>query len=198
LTLPNLAAAEAVAAEWAGQGDVIDLATMPMTRLVGSAGDRVADDLAAVQADIVKYGGSDLLCYRAAGPTGLVSAQTAAWDPVLAWARGWLGASFVLSRDIAHVEQPAAALAGLHIAVAGFADPIALTCLHVMTNLTGSALLALAVARGYLSADAGWTAANVDEDFQMQAWGFDREALDARTRRGRDMSAAARLLALIR
>ncbi|MCB1546153.1 MAG: ATPase, partial [Rhodoblastus sp.] len=81
LALPTEAAARLVAAEWAAQGEDIDPSTMPVTRLVNSALDGVARDLRGVAADIVKYAGSDLVCYRAGEPDGLVAAQAAAWDP---------------------------------------------------------------------------------------------------------------------
>jgi chaperone required for assembly of F1-ATPase len=122
-----------------------------------------------------------------------VAAQAAAWDPVLAWAREELGAFFLLAEGVVFVEQPAEATAGVRAAVERITDPAALACLHVMTTLTGSVLLALAVARGRLDAASAWTAANVDEDYQMQAWGSDTEALERRARRWLEMEAAARL-----
>ncbi|MBV8567144.1 MAG: ATPase [Methylobacteriaceae bacterium] len=198
LALPTRVAAQALAAEWEAQGAAIDPATMPLTRLANSAIDGVACDIAAVQADIVKYAASDLLCYRAAEPRKLVAAQAAAWDGVLRWAREALAARFILSEGVIFVEQPASAIEAMRTSVASFGEPVRLACLHVMTTLTGSALLALAVARGHLSAEAAWTAAHVDEDFQMQRWGADREALERRSQRWQEMDAAARLLALLR
>jgi chaperone required for assembly of F1-ATPase len=194
LALPTAAAAEAVAAEWAAQGQTIDPSTMPMTRIVNAALDGVAGALAAVQADVVKYAGTDLLCYRAEAPEALVAAQAAAWDPVLGWARDVLGARFVLTQGVMFVEQPPASIDRVRAAVSAFTDPLALACLHAITTLCGSALLALAVARGDLSAEAAWSAAHVDEDFQAKVWGADRETLDRTARRWRDMAAAAGLL----
>ena len=185
--------AEALAAEWQGQGERIDPATMPLTRIANSAIDRVAGEMAPVRAEIVKYAGSDLVCYRGEGPASLVAAQEAAWDPVLAWAREALGARFVLAEGIIAVEQPAESLAAVDTALAGL-DPLRLAAVHVVTTLTGSALIALAVLNGALGPEEAWAAAHVDEDWQMEQWGRDEMALARRAARWRDMQAAALIL----
>jgi chaperone required for assembly of F1-ATPase len=196
LILPVQAAAEATAEEWRAQGDEIDPRTMPLTRLVNSALDGVARDVPSVIEDIVRYAGSDLVCYRAAEPEGLVAAQSEAWDPVLAFARDELGARFICVEGVTFVEQPLRAIAAVRDAVVQSTGerPLALAALHVMTTLTGSVLLALAVARRELSPEAAWDAAHVDENFQMAAWGADAEALERRARRFKEMEAATRLL----
>src|SRR5947209_10771325 len=106
LILPTHAAAEAVAQEWRAQGEDIDPRTMPLTRLVNSALDGVAREIESVIADIVRYAGSDLVCYRAAEPAALVAAQSEAWDPVLAFARDELGARLICIDGITFAEQP--------------------------------------------------------------------------------------------
>jgi chaperone required for assembly of F1-ATPase len=196
LVLPNEAAAEAIAEEWRAQGEEIDPRTMPLTRLVNSALDGVARDIESVIADIVRYAGSDLVCYRAAEPEGLVAAQSEAWDPVLAFARDDLGARLICVEGITFAEQPPRAIAAVREAIVQSTGerPLAVTALHVMTTLTGSVLLALSVARRELSPEAAWDAAHVDEDFQMRVWGSDVEALERRARRFTEMQAAARLL----
>ena len=147
-----------------------------------------------VRAEIVKYAGSDLTCYRAGGPQSLVDAQEAAWGPVLAWAREALGARFLLVEGIVAVDQPAESLAAVKAALADL-DPLKLAALHVATTLTGSALIALAVLRGGLTAEDAWTAAHVDEDWQMAQWGRDATALSRRAARWQEMQAAALILA---
>ncbi len=116
LAAPTRALAEAIAAEWEAQRDVIDPAKMPLTRLANSIIDGVADAPAAVAADAGKYLASDLVCYRAEAPEGLVARQAGAWDPVLAWARDTLGARFVLAQGMTYVAQPEAALAAARAA----------------------------------------------------------------------------------
>jgi chaperone required for assembly of F1-ATPase len=198
LALPTLAAARALAAEWAALGELIDPALMPWTRIVNSAIDGVAGQLASTAEEITKYAGSDLVCYRASEPEALVRAQAAAWDPVLAFAREKLGGPFICTESLMFIDQPEAAFMAVKEAIARIADggpeaPFALAALHVMTTLTGSALLALAVAHGELTAAEAWRAAHVDEDFEWRAWGEDTEALRRRARQWREMEAAANL-----
>jgi chaperone required for assembly of F1-ATPase len=180
-----------VAAEWDRQREAIDPADMPLTRLLNSAIDGVAFTMAETRADILGYAGSDLLCYRAEEPETLAERQRLAFDPVVAWAAGSLGARFHLTAGMIHVAQPPAALAAIAAALDAYHDPVALAALSAMTTLTGSALLALAVARGFLSAEAAWRAAHVDEDFQAERWGADAEAAARRGARWRELEAAA-------
>jgi chaperone required for assembly of F1-ATPase len=199
LILPVHAAAEAIAEEWRAQSENIDPRTMPLTRLVNSALDGVARDVPSVIEDTVRYAGSDLVCYRAAEPGGLVAAQSQMWDPVLAFARDKLGARFICVEGITFAEQPPRAIAAVRDAIVQSTGerPLAVAALHVMTTLTGSVLLALAVARRELTPDAAWDAAHVDEDFQTRVWGADVEALERRARRFKEMQAAAQFLRFV-
>ena len=186
---------EAVAAEWARQADALDPADMPLTRLLNSAIDGVAKAMEETRAEIVRYAGSDLLCYRAESPEALAERQRAAYDPVLDWAAEVFGARFVLAAGVLHVVQPAPLLAAVRSAVEAYRDPVALAGLSVVTTLTGSAVLALAVARGRLTAAEAWAIAHVDEDFQIEKWGEDAEAMRRREWRWCEMQAAAAVLA---
>jgi chaperone required for assembly of F1-ATPase len=184
-----------VAEEWARQGETVDPADMPVTRLLNSAIDGVAKTMEETRAEIARYAGSDLLCYRAEGPETLAKRQRLAFDPVLRWAAEALGARFNLAAGVVHVAQPPEAIAAVRAALDAVDDPPVLAALSVITNLTGSALLALAVGRGALSAEEAWRAAHVDEDFQSELWGVDAEAEARRAARWRDMQAAAAVLA---
>jgi len=202
LALPTFAAAEAVAAEWQAQDVYIDPEYMPLTRIVHSALDGVAREVQACVGEIVKYSGTDLVCYRASEPEPLVKAQAAAWDPYLAFARDKLGASFICVDGVIFKAQPEAACRSVHEAVQAIAAPrasgvFALSALNVMTSLTGSALIALGVAHRAFDAEAAWTAAHADEDYQMKVWGHDEEALHRRARRWIEMEAAVRLFRLV-
>jgi chaperone required for assembly of F1-ATPase len=180
-----------VAEEWERQHETIVPANMPLTRLLNSAIDGVAHTMAETRADILSYAGSDLLCYRADEPDTLVARQAQAFDPVLRWAAEQLEARFNVTTGIVHVAQAQATLAAIGAALEAYDDPIALAGLSVMTTLTGSALLALAVAQGFLSAEAAWQAAHVDEDFQAERWGADAEAMARYEARWREFEAAA-------
>jgi chaperone required for assembly of F1-ATPase len=179
-----------VAEEWERQRETIDPAEMPLTRLLNSAIDGVSHTMAETRADILRYAGSDLLCYRAEEPDTLVARQAHAFDPVLRWTADELGARFNVTAGIVHVAQPNAALAAIDAALDAYDDPVALAALSVMTTLTSSALLPLAVARGFLPPDAAWRAAHVDEDFEIERWGLDAEAAARREARWREFEAA--------
>jgi chaperone required for assembly of F1-ATPase len=192
LAAPRRPLAEAIAQEWRGQAEFIDPAGMPMTRLANTILDGVTAAEDIVAAEIVKYLGSDLVCYRASTPQGLVARQAQHWDPVLAWARTALGAAFVTGAGIAFRPQPDEAIARAGAAIPR--DPWRLGAVHAATTLTGSALIALALAAGELGLDAAWTAAHVDEDWNMEFWGRDELAMKRRAYRFTEMTAAVRIL----
>jgi chaperone required for assembly of F1-ATPase len=202
LAAPVRALAEVIANEWNDQAEVINPATMPLTRLANSIIDAVADAPGAVAAQAAKYLASDLLFYRAETPAALVARQGRAWDPLLTWAKEVLGARFVLGVGLVRVAQPEQALAKARAAIPSntgdIRDAWRLGAVHSITTLTGSALIALAVLYGRLSADAAWAAANIDEDWNLETWGRDAEALERRTSRLGEMRAAAHVLDVLR
>jgi chaperone required for assembly of F1-ATPase len=192
LAAPAAPIAEAIAAEWQSQRDVIDPATMPLTRLANSIIDGVSDRASAVAAEVRKYLASDLVCYRAASPQKLVARQALHWDPVVAWAAETLGARFLVTDGVMHIGQADAALAAASTAIPQ--DAWRLGALHAATTLTGSALIALALAAGRLSAEEAWTAAHVDEDWNIEQWGEDELAMQRRAFRSAEFAAAAMVL----
>jgi chaperone required for assembly of F1-ATPase len=196
LAAPTDALAAAIAAEWQAQRDVIDPATMPLTRLANVIIDGVADRPQPVAAEIAKYAASDLLFYRAATPAGLVERQRRHWDPVLDWTAEVLAARFATREGVMHVAQPDEALAAIRAVIPD--EPWSLGALHAATTLMGSALLALALAHRRLGAEEAWHAANVDEDWNMEQWGHDAMALERRAKRFAELQAAATVLDLQR
>jgi chaperone required for assembly of F1-ATPase len=195
LAAPTLALAQALAAEWDAQRETIDPAAMPLTRLANAIIDGVSDRAGPVAAEVQRYLASDLLCYRADSPRGLVERQRQHWDPILAWAHDDLGASFSLGEGVIHVAQPEAALAAAAAAIPD--DPWRLGAVNSVTTLTGSALIALALLRGRLTPDQAWQAAHVDEDWNMEQWGRDELALERRAFRFAELQAAATTLRLL-
>ena len=198
LAAPTEALARALAAEWEAQREVIDPASMPLTRLANAIIDRVADAPGPVAEEVKKYLGTDLVCYRASTPDGLVARQAQAWDPVLTWAREALGARFVLGEGVVYVAQPVAALAAASAAIPdGARDAKALWrlgALNVVTTLPGSALIALALLHGAMSVEAAWAAAHVDEDWNVDQWGRAELALARRAFRETEMRAAVTVI----
>ena len=175
LIVPTLGMAQAIAAEWDAQAEKIDPLTMPVTRGANSAIDKVAPQQAEVVSLLADYGGTDLLCYRAAGPVELVTLQAEKWDPVLDWAAGEFGSRLNVGEGVMHVPQDSALLKQLHAQVASF-DNFALAGVHDLIGISGSLILALAVTRGALPAPEAWMLSRVDEHWQARQWGEDEEA----------------------
>ncbi|TPW29331.1 ATP12 family chaperone protein [Pararhizobium mangrovi] len=198
LAVPSRALAESLAAEWHAQESEIDPARMPLTRLANTALDGVANERQAVAEDIVRFAATDLLCYRADAPEGLVERQGEHWDPMIDWAHAALGTRFVLVEGVMHADQPRETIAAFSASLKRYADVFELAALHTVTSLTGSAILALALAEGEITADEAWTAAHVDEDWNIEQWGGDAEAAARRAKRRQDMDAAAETLQALR
>jgi chaperone required for assembly of F1-ATPase len=194
LAAPTRALAQAIADEWQAQTDVIDPAHMPLTRLANSIIDGVTDRPHEVRDEIVKYLGSDLLFYRADGPEGLTERQAAVWDPIVRWAADKLGARFIMVEGVVFAAQPEEAIAAAGKAIP--AEAWKLGAAHSVMTLTGSALLALALAENAIDEGDAWKAAHVDEDWQMEQWGRDTLAVERRAHREAEMKAAATVLKL--
>jgi chaperone required for assembly of F1-ATPase len=182
LILPTAALAEAVAAEWLAQGDRVDPATMPFTRTANSAIDTVTGQFDAIVQIVADYGGSDLLCYRAEGPEDLVVRQSDAWDPLLSWAAGSLGAPLRTTSGIVHVAQAPDSLAALRRLVERL-TPFQLAAFHDLVSLSGSLILALALTRRHITVDEAWRRSRIDEDWQISQWGEDEEAAEVARRK---------------
>ncbi|WP_347267388.1 ATP12 family protein [Paracoccus sp. (in: a-proteobacteria)] len=197
LLLPTEALAQAIAAEWDAQADVIDPNLMPLTRGANSAIEKVTPQFGAVAAMLAEYGSTDLLSYRADEPEALALAQAAGWDPLLDWAASALGAALRITHGVIPVPQPPEALARLAAEVAGL-DVFGLTALHDLVTLPGSLVLGLAVIRGRIGAAQAHALARIDESFQAERWGRDDEAEAAAAGRLAAMLAAERLWSLSR
>jgi chaperone required for assembly of F1-ATPase len=196
VVVPNREIADAIASEWNAQAETIDPLTMPLTRFANSVIEGVVDRVDVVADDVAKYLGSDLLFYRAGHPEALVAREAEHWDPILFWAADELGAHFILAEGILHVAQPDAAIKAARDAFPS--DPWSVAALHVVTTVTGSALLALALTQGVRGQEQIWAAAHVDEDWNIEKWGGDAEVAARRAARLVDFTAAASILKALR
>ena len=196
LAVPNRTLAAAIADEWRAQGERIDPAIMPLTRLASIAIDLVAPRRGEVVAAIVKYAETDLVCYRAEHPTELVRRQQALWQPLVQWVAERYGARLEVTAGIVPRDQPAAALGALRRAVEAY-DIWALAALNLATAACGSVVVALALAEGRLDAAHAFAAAQLDESFEIEQWGEDAEQTRRRAMLGDDIAGAARFLALL-
>lgn len=191
LILPARGLADLVVAEWAAQGDTIDPESMPATRAANAAIDKVTGQFPEVAAMLAAYGETDLLCYRAEAPAELVAEQARAWDPLLDWAAARYGVRFAVTAGIMPATQPPETLAALGAAVHRL-TPFQLTGFHDLVALSGSLVIALAVAEGQGTPESLWQVSRIDEDWQARQWGADDEALaQAAHRRAAFLQAAA-------
>jgi chaperone required for assembly of F1-ATPase len=197
LVAPTAALAAAIAQEWQEQGETIAPATMPLMRMTATAIDRIPGQRSAVEADLLGFAASDLLCYRATSPVELVERQARLWQPVLDWAALKLDAALLVTHDLAHVEQPPQALAALARRLEAL-DALELTAVHTVTVSTGSLVLALAVLEGEIDAREAFEAGHADELYGLEVWGEDAEARVRLDALAADIVAAERLLSLLR
>jgi len=196
LTVPSRALADAIAAEWQAQGEKIDPRRLPLTGFANAAIDRVAPDPASFATRLATYAESELIAYRADGPASLLAAQAAAWDIWLQWLARRYDVGLTITSGVMHVAQPPATLARIHAAFAAF-TPFHLAPLDPIVTITGSAVLALAVAHGELDADAAYDIAHVDARWQEEQWGRDPLAEAAEATRRADLGVAVRCLRLL-
>ena len=197
LIVPSTALAAAVAAEWNAQQGEIRRETMPLTRLAGVTIDRSAAQREATVRQVAEYAGTDLVCYRATHPPALAARQRAVWQPLIDWALQRYDAPLTVTTGVIPARQPTASLEALAAAVAEH-DGFSLTALQTATAACGSLVIALALLEGHLDAAEAFTASQLDESFQIEAWGEDQEQAERRAALADDIAAAARLISLLR
>lgn len=193
LILPSRRLAEMIAAEWDAQQGVVNPETMPMTRRANSALEKVAANRSAVIDELAAFGASDLLCYRAESPAELAARQAAGWQPWLDWAARELSAPLRVTTGVIHIAQPPESLAKLRAELNAF-DTFPLTGLHDLVAISGSLILALAMAKGLLTPESAFALSRIDEDWQAQQWGRDEEAAATASQKASAMSDAFRFL----
>jgi len=196
LAPPTAALATAITVEWNDAGETIDPRAMPLTGLANAAIDRIAPDTDAFARGLAIFGESDLLCYRAEGPAPLVARQAALWDPILGWARRRYDVDFEIAQGVIHRPQPPATIARLtHEMLAR--DAFTLAGLSPLVTISGSLVIALALVESGVDLDAAWAAASLDEQYQIDTWGSDAEAVAALAARRADFEAGWRFLSLL-
>ena len=197
LVLPTEELARIIAAEWRGQGDEVIATSMPLLRLSNTIIDGVAANRDAVIDAILRFGDNDLLCYRAHQPPDLVARQREAWDPMLDWARQRLGAQMTVADGVTHVDQSLDAITALREALLAH-DAFTLGALHVIASITGSVVLALAVADRRLTGAAAFELSRIDEAYQAEKWGADAEAVKRTTNLAHELDKAVEMIDSLR
>ena len=196
LILPSLALAAAVAAEWDAQQGEIRREAMPLTRLAGATIDRSAAQRDMVVQLVADYAGTDLVCYRAAHPPALAARQQTVWQPLIEWASERYGAPLMVTNGVIPAAQPETSLAAFAAAVAGY-DDFSLTALHAATAACGSLVIALALIEERLDAGEAFAASQLDESFQIEAWGEDAEQAQRRAALAAEITATAQFRSLL-
>lgn len=196
MVAPTRVLADAIAAEWREQGEILKPESMVLTKALNTALDRIAASRATIVEDLAKYAGTDLLCYRAESPADLVRRQREAWDRWLDWAAARFGARLAVTAGIGHVTQNAEVLERLRAAIDAH-DSHRLVVLYSGVTITGSAVLGLAFAAGAISADDALAIAEIDAAHQAELWGRDAEAEKARAHRLADLRASEAYLKLL-
>lgn len=186
LVMPARNLAQSVADEWIAQEEIIVPASMPMTTLVNTSIDRVAMRRAETIAELVAYGHTDLVCYRAEEPDELVALQVKTWDPFLGWLQAGLGIELVVTTGVLPLTQSGTAMVRLASEVEAL-DDFALTAFHAFVSGFGSIVLALAAIHKFKSFEDCWQASILDQSFQEGLWGTDPEVLATRERQWRDL-----------
>ncbi len=196
LRVPSEPLAAAIAAEWDAQHPDIRPETMPLTRLATTAIDRATEKRSEIAAEVANYAETDLVCYRANHPAALAARQEAAWQPLIDWAAGRYDAGLAVTAGILPLTQSPASLKA-YAAVVAALDDFRLTALQAATAACGSLVIALALLEGRLDAEAAFGVSQLDETFQIEAWGEDAEATRRRAALAEDIQAAARFLDLL-
>jgi chaperone required for assembly of F1-ATPase len=197
LILPTEKLATAVAAEWQGQGEEIVATSMPLLRLANTVIDGVAANRDEVIGAVLRFGENDLICYRAHQPPELLARQAAGWDPLLDWVAQKHGARMQVAEGLTHVDQPPESLTALRHALGNY-DAFTLGALHVIASITGSTVLALAVADGFLSGAQAFQLSRIDETYQAEKWGEDAEAAKRAAALAHELDKAVELIGHIR
>jgi chaperone required for assembly of F1-ATPase len=178
---PTRALADLIAAEWAAQGPTIEMAEMHATRLANTAVDSIASAREATADQVARYAGSDLLLYFAEEPEGLVRRQSERWGPVLERAEAEAKLSFVRAAGIIHQAQPQESLEAVRRIALSLND-FELAGLAFGASLFGSAILAIALQRGWLDGLQAYELSRLDEAWQEERWGVDAEAAERAAR----------------
>jgi len=196
IELPTEALAEAIAQEWRDQEGKVRTETMLLTKLANTAIDRVRADRPLVIGQILAFGRTDLVCYRADEPVDLVKRQASAWDPLMEWLRRRHGVELQTVSGLTYVEQKHDALRALEASVAG-RDEFVLTALHGAATLCGSLTIALALIDGRLDAGEAKAAAEIDENYQAERWGKDPEIAAKSATKSRELIEFSRFIELL-
>ncbi|MBT8415332.1 MAG: ATPase [Boseongicola sp.] len=175
LSVPTEQMARHIADEWEAQSEKVDPRTMPWTRSANSAIDKLSVQRREVEDHLIGYAGTDLVCYRADGPQGLVARQSESWDPILDMMQKTFGVRLLTTSGVMPVTQSPESLEVLRNVMSAMSD-FAITGFHDIVTLSGSYLIAVSVALEAVKPEQAWDLSRIDEEWQIEQWGRDEEA----------------------
>lgn len=195
LGLPTKALAEAIAAEWAAQGEEVLPDTMPLTQFSCSAIDRVAPAMGLIAAQVSAFAETDLIAYPTDKPKDLRAKQNALWDPALERlaALDW---NIARTEGLLPIDQDPDLKARAHAWLES-KEPFALTAIASLIEASGSFFLTYLHAEGHMDADTLVAACTIEDRFNLEKWGAEEEAEELLARREVDLRAAAQMLDLL-
>ena len=195
--VPTSALGTAMVAEWADQGETIDLTRFAFRDMADYAIDVVAPDPAETVAVLAEYAGSDTLCYRGFPDEPIAARQQAVWDPLVVAAEARFGVRFTRVSGVMPRPQPPETLAAIAAHIGGL-DVFALAALRNLAGLAASVVVGLAALDPDARLGELWDAASLEELWQAELWGKEPEAEARRARQFADFMAAARFAELAR
>ncbi|MEP5937096.1 MAG: ATP12 family protein [Erythrobacter sp.] len=183
--------AQAMAAEWNAQGEMLDPKGLIMRDQTDFALDKVAVDPTETIARTLAYGETDTLCYRADPEDALFAQQQSVWEPIITAIEQREGVQFARVSGIVHRAHPDATLPHLEKRLAQM-DPFQLAGLHTMASLAASLCIGLEALQPDADAQDLWQAATLEEEWQADLWGRDADAEADRLRKRDDFLGAFR------
>ena len=194
--LPSEALAEALAGEWRAQGEELDPKTMPMRDLADYAIDQVTGQRKSIAEKLIRYAETDTLAYRASPDEPIFARQQELWEPILCAFEEDHGMQMprttgIMGAELSH--ETGAVLNDKALAL----DPFLLAALETLTSLAASLSIGWTALSEPEKATSLFDAANLEQDFQAEEWGWDQEATESRASKAASFEMAANFARLV-
>lgn len=193
--VPAHGLAQALADEWRAQGEKVDPAGFPLRDMADYAIDQVMADAAPTIAKLLQFAETDTLCYRADPDEPLWHRQKDVWEPLLGATEAREGVAFERISGVGYRAHPGTTRETLHARLKE-RDPFALAALHTLASLGASLCVALEAEAGTDTPETLYAAANLEEDWQAEQWGWDPAARERRDGRQAQFVRAVKFLEL--
>lgn len=196
LVVPTEKLAAALAAEWQSMGPKIKKDLLRYSPLAYVAIDIAQEKRTEMLVDLVPYIDTDLVCYRAGDIDELYAEQHTELDPLIDWIGKRFSIKLATTAGLMPVVQPEenSVLLREHLMAL---TAWQLAAFAVALKPLGSAVLALALLKGRLSAAEAFRLAHLEESYETGKWGEDEEKEKFLNAKRQDLQAVAEFLALL-